>query len=80
MAAIHPAQAQIQNGSFEQGDIISDPPGYESLAVGSTDIPNWTTTNAELSRDISGVDGITTPYGSYFLDLTGAHDSSPMAA
>ncbi len=75
LAAV-PAHAQIlQNGSFEQGTFNSG--GAQSLAVGSTAISNWTVTNAEIALLTNGNYGLATPYGSYFLDLTGYHDAAP---
>ena len=72
--AVAPVHAQIiQNGSFEQGNFSGDP----SLAVGSTAIPGWTVTNAEIALGMNGIFGLATPYGSQFLDLTGYHDSVP---
>ena len=72
--AAAPVHAQIvQNGSFEQGNATGDP----SLAVGSTAIPGWTVTNAEIAFGTNGVYGLATPYGSQFVDLTGYHDSVP---
>jgi hypothetical protein len=72
--AAAPVHAQIiQNGSFEQGNATGDP----SLAVGSTAIPGWTVTTAEIAFGTNGVYGLATPYGSQFLDLTGYHDSVP---
>ena len=73
-----PVHAQIQNGSFETGTFVNNGQGGDSLPVGSTAIANWTTTNNELAWLVNGnVYGVATPYGSYFLDLTGYHDSSP---
>ena len=71
-----PAHAQtLQNGSFEQGTFNSS--GNQSLPAGSTAISNWTVTNAEIALLTNGNYGLTTPYGNYFLDLTGYHDSVP---
>ena len=78
LAAAQPASAQIVNGSFEQGTFVNNGSGAESLGVGATVITGWTTTNAELAWITTPNSyGLTTPYGSYFLDLTGYHDSSP---
>ena len=72
----HAAHAQIvQNGSFEQGTFSSG--GDQSLGVDSTAISGWTVTNAEIALLTNGNYGLATPYGSYFLDLTGYHDSLP---
>jgi hypothetical protein len=74
------AQANLlANGSFENtlGTWAANINGGDSLPTGSTAIPGWTTTNGELAWLVSGTYGLTTPYGSYFLDLTGYHDASP---
>jgi Protein of unknown function (DUF642) len=71
----------VVNGSFEatNGTTLS----YISLSSGSTNIPGWTTTNAELTWDGPEI-GLTPPLtaaqGSDFLDLTGTHDASPYGA
>jgi len=70
----------IINGSFENtSDTFTDNgQGGQSLPVNSTVIPGWTTTNAELAWLVNGnAYGLSTPFGSYFLDLTGYHDASP---
>lgn len=70
----------IVNGSFENTNntFVSDANGAMSLTAGSTTIPGWTTTNAEVAW-ISNTNafGVTTPYGAYYLDLAGYHDSPP---
>ena len=77
LAAV-PTHAQIANGSFEQGVFVNNGSGADSLGVGSTAITGWTTTNAELAWITTpNPYSLSTPYGSYFLDLTGYHDSSP---
>jgi hypothetical protein len=49
-----------------------------SLNPGSTVIQGWTTTNAELLWiNNVNVDGIITPSGAFFLDLTGSRNSFP---
>ena len=68
-----PAQAQVVNGSFEQGTFTNG----QSLAVGSTAISNWTVTNAEVQIIGNESYGLASPYGNYFLDLTSLHDSLP---
>jgi hypothetical protein len=68
----------ITNGSFESGTYTFDGNGAASLPAGSTAITGWTTFAAELAPiSNTNVFGITTPFGSVFLDLTGYHDSSP---
>ncbi|WP_013321801.1 PEP-CTERM sorting domain-containing protein [Gloeothece verrucosa] len=78
-----PAQAAnlLQNGSFENtnGTFVNNGLGAMSLPTGSTTIPGWTTINQELgwlnNNNIYGP--VITPFGDYFLDLTGYHDSFP---
>jgi len=74
------AQAQlVVNGSFEAAT-NSATLGYISLSPGSTYIPGWTTTNAELTVDgpLLGINPpLTAAEGSDFLDLTGSHDFAP---
>ena len=75
-----PASAQnlLQNGSFELGTFVNNGTGTDSLPTGSSALPGWTTNTAELAWLINGNNyGVATPYGSYFLDLTGYHDTSP---
>jgi len=70
----------IRGGSFENtaGSFIPDGNGVMSLAVGSTAIPGWTTTGAELAWGMNGnAFGPRTPHGTLFLDLTGYHDAPP---
>jgi hypothetical protein len=77
---LHPVQADLLvNGGFEattNGTTLS----YISLGAGSTEIPGWTTTNAEITWDgpLLGISpALTAAQGSDFLDLTGTHDHSP---
>jgi len=74
-----PARAElITNGSFESGSYTDNHGGGMSLPVGSSNITGWTVVSGELAwLNNSNPYGGTTPYGSYFLDLTGYHDSSP---
>jgi hypothetical protein len=74
--------ALLVNGSFEEatnGAALA----YDSLSPGSTNIPGWTTPNAELTWDGPAL-GITPPLtaaqGNDFLDLTGLHDAPPYGA
>jgi len=74
----------LVNGSFEAATNAATL-DYISLSSGSTNIPGWTTTNAELTWDgpllgesISPT--LTAAQGSDFLDLTGTHDSPPYGA
>jgi hypothetical protein len=74
----------LVNGSFENtagtftdegGGVMNGP-----LTPGSTLVPGWTVTNAQLGW-ISNANtyGVSTPYGSYSVDLTGTHDDSSYA-
>jgi hypothetical protein len=74
----------ILNGSFEKASAGNSLPtgNGESLPSGSTAIADWTVFGG-LSSDglawlVNGNGyGVSTPYGSYFLDLTGYHDKTP---
>jgi hypothetical protein len=72
----------LVNGSFEaatNGSTLS----YISLSPGSTNIPGWTTTNAEITLDGPSLGispKLTSSQGNDFLDLTGTHDSPPYGA
>jgi hypothetical protein len=72
----------IVNGSFEEATNGATL-GYDSLSPGSTNIPGWTTTNAELTWDGPAL-GVSPPLsaaqGNDFLDLTGLHDTPPYGA
>jgi len=74
-------QNLVVNGSFETGcpaSFVSDANGVMSLPPGSTVIPGWTTTTAEILWGLNANSfGPQSPYGSIFLDLTGYHDSPP---
>jgi hypothetical protein len=78
-----PAENLVENGSFEvtcatAAAFVPDANGIVSLPIGSTGIPGWTTTNAELAWAINGNPfGPRTVDGSLFLDLTGYHDALP---
>jgi hypothetical protein len=68
----------LQNGSFENtaGTFVNNGFGWMSLNPGSTVIPGWTTTTAELAWGQNvNIDNITTPFGSFLLDFTGYHNS-----
>jgi uncharacterized protein DUF642 len=79
----------LLNGSFENtastfSSQRSD--GGMELTNGSTAIPDWTvfTPMSQPGNDIAWVFntnnyGLTTPYGSYFIDLTGYTDAAPYA-
>ncbi|HVN39575.1 MAG TPA: DUF642 domain-containing protein [Myxococcota bacterium] len=71
----------IVNGSFENtgGTFVDEGGGVmnAALPVGSTLVPGWTVTNAQLGWiSNANIYGVATPFGSYFLDLTGNHDNS----
>jgi hypothetical protein len=82
---ILPAQGLnlIQNGSFENtnGTFIDNGQGAMSLNPSSSVIPNWITINAEMAWVSNSFPYFstppTTPFGAFYLDLTGYHDSSP---
>ena len=72
----------VINGSFENTEclFIPDGAGVKSLPAGSTNIPGWTVTTAELVWGINGNSyGPRSPFGTFFLDLTGYHDTPPYA-
>jgi hypothetical protein len=82
LATVSSAQAinLLQNGSFENtaGTFVDNGQGAMSLNSGSTAIPGWTTTNAELAwLNNNNIFGVTSPFGNFFLELAGYHDSSP---
>jgi hypothetical protein len=70
----------ISNGSFEVGSFV--PNGQDSmvLAVGATDMTDWTVQTASLAWiGPSNPFGLTASDGGYFLDLSGYHDNAPYA-
>ncbi len=71
----------IVNGSFElpcAALFKADSFGVVSLAPGDAAIPGWTITTAETIWSINGNNfGPKTPFGSFFVDLTGYHDTAP---
>ena len=70
----------VGNGSFENVTclFVPDSAGLKSLPAGSTDIPGWTVTDAEIVWGINGnAFGPRSPFGSLFVDLTGYHDGTP---
>ena len=74
------AQNLLTNGSFENtaGTFVNNGQGYMDLGVGATTIPGWTVTNNAMSwLSNTNTPNITTPAGSFFLDLTGSDDSAP---
>jgi hypothetical protein len=71
--------ALVVNGSFEAATNAATLNSIP-LSPGSTNIPGWTTTNAELTWDgpLLGISPpLTAAQGSDFLDLTGNYDSPP---
>jgi hypothetical protein len=80
---INQAQAGLLiNGGFEAATNATTL-SYISLNPGSTNIPGWTTANAELTWDgpLVGISPpLTAAQGSDFLDLTGLHDAPPYGA
>jgi len=74
----------IQNGSFETAsDGSSIPTGNGSqLPSGNTDIADWTVIGGPGFDGVAWLPngngyGVTTPFGSLFLDLTGYNDQQP---
>lgn len=71
----------VVNGSFEMVCPVTFKPdgfGIMPLQPGATDVPGWTTANAELAWGMNeNAFGPRTPFGSLFLDLTGYHDAPP---
>ncbi|MEI6782316.1 MAG: DUF642 domain-containing protein [Verrucomicrobiota bacterium] len=85
-------QELIVNGSFENvggtfvlGPAAPGPNGVMLLPVGSTTIPGWTVVNAALlwgNIDLNGTvlpGGAGTPFGHFYVDLTGWLDTPPFA-
>jgi hypothetical protein len=70
----------LVNGGLEDinGAFVVQEEGAMSLAPGSTNIAGWLTTGAEIAW-VTNTNplGLSTPYGSMFVDLTGFHDSIP---
>jgi len=81
MARTAVAQELIVNGGFEDtgGTFVANVDKLMSLPAGSGVIPGWTTFNAELIWARNDNIYAQTPFGSFFLDLTGYHDSPPYA-
>ena len=75
------AQELIVNGGFEDagGTFVPNVDKLMSLPAGSGVIPGWTTLNAELIWARNDNIYAQTPFGSFFLDFTGYHDSPPYA-
>jgi hypothetical protein len=78
--------ALITNGSFEIG---TNPPTGEgdTQAIGTSNITGWTIvandgTTVDNGKNVlwinNGSYGLSTPFGTNFLDLTGTSDSPPM--
>jgi hypothetical protein len=80
-------QELIVNGSFENavGTFVPDPNGVMSLPPSATVIPGWTVVSAALlwgSINDNGTvlpGGPGTPFGHFYVDLTGALDTLPYA-
>lgn len=75
----------VTNGSFERVPcpesyrlLADSSAGLVSLQPGSTSLPGWTVTTAALGWVFNfQLFGPGTPYGEFFLDLTGIHESQP---
>jgi hypothetical protein len=75
----------VTNGSFETG---TNPPtgDGDTQAIGTSNITGWTVvandgTTVDNGKNVlwinNGSYGLSTPFGTYFLDLTGTTDSTP---
>lgn len=70
----------LSNGSFEFGNFVPVTDDTMPLAVGATDMTGWTVQIAPLAWiGPSNPFGLSASDGSFFLDLSGYHDSSPFA-
>jgi hypothetical protein len=68
----------VTNGGFELGNFIGNLNGGMSLPLGSNEIDGWTVVNAEVAwLNTPNNYGLVASEGSFFLDLTGYHDSFP---
>lgn len=71
----------VVNGSFENdcsNTFVPNGHGVMALTPGSTAIPGWTTTGAEIAWGMNGnAFGSGSSFGALFLDLTGYHDAPP---
>jgi len=71
----------INNGSFENtnGTFVDNGNRAMSVPIGSTTIPSWQVIDGEIAwiQSPNPNYAVMTPYGSFFLDLTGYHDSIP---
>lgn len=78
--ALRSSRELVSNGSFEDqaGRFVADSYGLMSLTPGATLIPGWKTTQAELAWVRNGnTFGAASPFGEFFLELTGYHDRAP---
>ena len=73
------AQANLLvNGSFENATgFVGDGNGVDEVAVGSTAITGWTVFSDDISWAGANTFGLSASDGTYFLDLTGYHNSNP---
>ncbi len=74
----------IVNGSFENtaDTFVANHQSVMALPNGSTAIPGWTTTLAELSwieNKTGDIFAASTPTGDFAVDLTGSQDAQPLA-
>ena len=80
-------QELIVNGSFENTarTFVADPSGVMSVPPGSSVIPGWTVVNAALlwgginDYGVALPSGPATPFGHFYVDLTGSLDTLPYA-
>jgi hypothetical protein len=72
-------QDLVTNGSFENtpSGFVDNGQGYMVLPSGSSSIPGWTVIGDQITWLLSGSQSFgSTPFGSFFLDLTGTHDNT----
>ncbi len=82
VAATVRAEELIVNGSFENtaGSYAPNGGGYMPLQIGSTTIPGWTVTHAQVAWIAApNPFNLIPAQGSFFLDLTGDHDNASFA-
>ena len=86
MLSLPVSAASIANGGFESGANAPLASNSVNFAIGSTAIDGWIVVNNDgsvtnnghnVSWDGNGAFGITTPFGTDFLDLTGLTDTKP---
>jgi hypothetical protein len=77
LLSLQTANGQLVNGSLENtgGTFAPNGDGFMELSTGSTALPGWTVVSDSISwLPNANPWGLSTPSGSMFVDLTGAHD------